>query len=345
MPPASSPPTPAGLERPSLLETRLVIVTGKGGTGKTTVAATLALAAARAGRRALLAEVGRGEPAAHLVAPDSPAIGYAGRELVPNLRAVRIEPFEALAEYLSLQLGHFVADRVVGNAGFRQLMTATPGWRELITLGKVWHLEQLRSNGRPDVDLIVVDAPATGHGLTFLDVPRVVASAVRSGPLRRNAAQVEALLEDPKRTRLLPVTLAEELPVRETIELIERLHGEIGIPIDRIVVNAVEPEPLAPELAKLADALDALPPDCLDGGPRPATLAHCVRHRSARRALHEHHIAALHEATQLPFVTLPYLPEAVSGPADLEHLAPHLLAEPGGLGPTNGATLAGGDAS
>lgn len=313
--------------RASILSSRLVIVTGKGGTGKTTVAATLALAAAGRGLRVLLAEVGRTEQAPSLIAPGTRSVGHAGRELVPGLRAMRIDPFEALGEYLGLQLGAAVANRVVGNRGFRQLMTATPGWRELITLGKIWHLEQQRVQARPVVDLIVVDAPATGHGLTFLDVPRLVASAVRSGPLRRNASEVERLLADPGRTRLLPVALAEELPVRETQELVERLRSELGISTDRVVVNAVEPDPLPPELGDLPERLSSLGSQKV-GRLGPATLAACLEHRRARHALHRHHVRELARTTGLPLAVLPYRSGGVSGPDDLAALAAPLLAEP-----------------
>jgi anion-transporting ArsA/GET3 family ATPase len=178
-----------------LLDRRLLIVTGKGGTGKTSVAAALALAASRRGRRVLVVEVGRDEHVPRLFARDAKPVGYAGREIAPRIVAMRIDPYEALAEYLGLQLKLRAAvDLVFRNKAFRQLMDAAPGWRELITLGKVWHLEQAQDAGRPRFDLIVVDAPATGHGLTFLDVPRVVASAVQAGPLRRNAMLVEQMI-------------------------------------------------------------------------------------------------------------------------------------------------------
>ena len=154
----------------------LRLVQGDVGCGKTAVAASLAMAGAARGLRVVLAEVGHEEQAPGLIAPGSPAVGYGGREIRPRLRAMRVDPFAALAEYIGLQLGGMrLAKAVVDNAGFRQLMTAAPGWRELITLGKLWHLEQQHDGERPDVDLIVVDAPATGHGLTFLDVPRLVA--------------------------------------------------------------------------------------------------------------------------------------------------------------------------
>ncbi len=312
----------------SILDRRLVVVTGKGGTGKTSVVAALALAAAERGRRVLAVETGRDENLPRLLDPAGGPAGYGGRELAPGLTAMRIDPYEALAEYLGLQLGvKGLVDRVLRNRAFRQLMDASPGWRELITLGKIWHAQQqVDADGRPLHDLIVVDAPATGHGITFLDVPRVVVSAVRAGPLQRHASMVEAMVRDPEATLLLPVALAEELPARETTELIERLRGGLGVSVDRVVVNAVLAAPFPAGLPDLDERLARLPERLpLPGLPPPRVMAQCASHLRARHELHRHYVERIEDWTGLPSVCLPFLPEGVRGRAELERLAALLL--------------------
>lgn len=250
----------------SLLDYRLIVVTGKGGTGKTIVSCGLAEAARQAGMRVLLAETAATESiASHFELAPRP-LGYAGRELRPGLHALHIDPHRALADYARLQIGFgAITDRVLQTETFQQLLEAAPGWRELIILGKIWHLEQKTdARGRPLYDLLIVDAPATGHGLTFLDVPRVVQHAVRAGPLARHASWVEALVHDRERTLMLPVTLPEELPVLETKELIDRARKDVDIAVDRIVINRMPTRlaiDAARDLAKLpADLeLESLP--------------------------------------------------------------------------------------
>lgn len=314
----------------SILDRRLVIVTGKGGTGKTTVAATLGWAAAQAGHRVLVIETGQDENVPTLLGAKGPPVGYEGRTLESGPRVMRIEPYEALSEYLGLQLGgRLLVSRLISNRGFRQLMDASPGWRELITLGKVWHLEQEEEAGHRRWDLLVVDAPATGHGLTFLDVPRVVVQAVRAGPLRRHAGWVEEMVRDPKQTLLLPVALAEELPARETVELVTRLRTEVGLAVDRVVVNAVLEDPFPPSVPDLDRRLAELAPDTLPAAlPGLPLLAGCAAHLHSRFEMHRRHLEGIARETELPLVILPALPTGVGGIAELRALAPRLLADP-----------------
>lgn len=264
----------------SLLDYRLIVVTGKGGSGKTVVSCELAEAARLAGKRVLLAETAATESIASLFESTPRPLGYAGRELRPGLHALHIDPHEALADYARLQIGFgSITDRVLQTETFQQLLEAAPGWRELIILGKIWHLEQkIDASGRPVYDLLIVDAPATGHGLTFLDVPRVVQHAVRAGPLARHASWVEALVHDRSRTLMLPVTLPEDLPVLETKELIDRARSDIDIAVDRIVVNRM-PTRLAIDAARdLADLPPELELECLPSVPKMrAMLEHAAR--------------------------------------------------------------------
>ena len=288
----------------SLLDYRLVVVTGKGGTGKTVVSCELAEAARLAGKRVLLIETAATESIAPLFERAPEPLGYTGRELRPGLHALHIDPHEALADYARIQI-HFgaVTDRVLKAETFQQLLEAAPGWRELIILGKIWHLEQkTEASGRPLYDLLIVDAPATGHGLTFLDVPRVVQHAVRAGPLARHASWVEALVHDRQRTLMLPVTLPEDLPVLETKELIDRARSDIDIGVDRIVVNRM-PTRLASDAARdLTDLPSDLELECLPSVPKMRAM---LEHSARRDELAFSQRQRVSSLCSLPVVDLP----------------------------------------
>lgn len=326
----------------SLLDRRIVIVTGKGGTGKTTVSAALGLSAAARGLRVLIAEVGPFEQIPTLLDGDRAApVGYAGRELRPGLHVMRIDPFSAVAEYLGQQIGSpGLVERALRTRGLNQLLEGAPGWRELITLGKTWQLEQLRTpGGEPLYDLIVMDAPATGHGLSFLDVPHVVGSAVRGGPLARNAERVEALMRDPVRTLVLPVSLAEELPAQETSELVARVRDDLGMELDRVVVNGIAAPPPGDDPVALGARLRALPADLrFERLPRPAELARSIDHLVSRYQLNAHYVAEIGSRTGLPTVSLPLVAGGVQGEADLLRLAEGLLVEPNEVGTRRNAS-------
>lgn len=311
----------------SLLDRRLIIVTGKGGVGKTAVSCALAEAARRKGKRVLLAETAPVEAVASRFERTPAPLGYAGRSLRPGLHAMRIDPYDALADYIRLQTGMgAVTDRVLKTETFRQFFEAAPGWRELIILGAIWHNEQKRdASGQPVYDLVVVDAPATGHGLTFLDVPRVVQQTVHAGPLARHSGWVEELVHDRERTLLLPVTLPEELPVTETSELVRRAREQIDIGIDRIVVNRL---PLAPGDA-LVRALDRLPSNlALETLPPVADIREIVEHAQHRSLLARAQRERASRLCELPIVDLRNIPSGFDATSGWESEADRLLDTP-----------------
>lgn len=314
-----------------LLARRVLVVTGKGGTGKTSVAAALAVVAARRGIDTVLVETGEAAGLRELVDDPRTRLGPGdGREPVPmrpHLYFLRIDPATALREYLELQLRlRALVGLLVNNPGFQSLLAAAPGWRELITLGKLWHLTRPAAGdgGAGRFRLLVVDAPATGHGLSFLSIPAVVVDAVRAGPLRRQANDVWQLFTDPARTLVVPVTLPEELPVRETLELRARIL-ELGLATGPTIANGLEPLPLPPGLGlpdrdTLLDALEGLcdPPSPLAA---PTALSAALRHAGRRADTQRAFLTTLEAGLGAPALPLPYLTEGVAGPAQVARLA------------------------
>lgn len=219
---------------------KLFLMTGKGGVGKTTLAAARALAYADAGKNVLIALCNAKERLSALFG--SPPLGHDVMPLAKNVWGVNMEPERALEEYGTLVLKSRSAYKLLfDNRMVRAFLRAVPGLHEWSMLGKAWWHTTERLGSRPKYDVVLLDAPATGHGLDMLRVPKVILDVVPSGMLRRDAERAMTLFRDPSRFSVDVVTRAEELPVTETLELLHALSGELSLPVGRVMVNAVVP--------------------------------------------------------------------------------------------------------
>ncbi|MFI5004330.1 MAG: ArsA family ATPase [Solirubrobacterales bacterium] len=315
----------------SVLERKLIVVTGKGGVGKTTVSAALGLLAARRGLRTIVVEVvgGSEEDAAAGTGRLAALLGHGvGGHSIPPPHGVEVELQEGqlwglsidrdrvLAEWLRAIGGRVPARVLTSSSSFQYLIAAAPGTREMISMVKVWELAAGRrpadrsrggKAGADDYDLVILDAPATGHALAMLRAPRTYATIARMGPIARQSQQVRELLEDPERSAYIVVAHASEMAVTETLELRQGLRRELGRELDAVVVNGALPRRFeGGELQRIA-ALNGTPLDAAPAGPSRArtgrsagaeTRRHAVT-RSAVRAAHAVHERARSQQSQI----------------------------------------------
>jgi anion-transporting ArsA/GET3 family ATPase len=293
---------------PDPFDKRLVIVTGKGGVGKSTVALAISIAAARNGKRTILCEVGAQERLSRVF--HRAEVGFHEVEMSENLWGISIDPDESMREYLLIQLKvRAMRDLLVRSKIFSYLAAATPGLKELVTIGKIWELAQpeRRVKGGRQYDLVVVDAPATGHGVGFLQTPRTFANIARVGPIRSQAETLDKFIRNRRKTGVQIVSAPEEMPVNETATLERDLTGEVGVAVDRIVMNGMYPELFsdgeADRLAGVAEEGD---------GVVRAACRTAVRESRRARSQREQ-LARLEELTQAPVTTLPFLFEPELG--------------------------------
>ncbi len=296
----------AGL--PDMLDKRLLFVTGKGGVGKSTVALSLGLAAAARGKRTIVCELGSQENASR--AFRRAQVGFHEVELSENLWAISIDPDESMREYVLLQLRvRAMRDMLFRSRIFTYLAAATPGLKELVTIGKIWELSQLdrRVKRGRKYDLVIVDAPATGHGIGFLQTPRTFHNIARVGPIAAQTEAIQAFIGDHDLTGVAIVAIPEEMPVNEA-EVLERgLTDDVGVEVDRVYMNAVYPQRFSREDAdRLADAVDDA-----EGRPRAAIRAALSEHHRANA--HRAQLARLRRRVRAPVKSLPFVFEPELG--------------------------------
>lgn len=249
---------------------RLVVITGKGGVGKSTIAAALGLLVAARGARTVVVELGGRRVMPELLGVEA-ADGEQEMTLAPGLWGASIDPYSALLEWLGAMGGSIPARMLASRASFRYFAAAAPGASELVSLVKVWELTQdERWRGRGErYDLVILDAPATGHALALLRSPSTFGAIARIGPVANQAREVRELLEDPARSSYLAVAQASDMAVTETLELADGLRHELGRELDRVIVNGTFPRRFSTE------ELDALA--ALDGGPAVHRATRAVR--------------------------------------------------------------------
>jgi anion-transporting ArsA/GET3 family ATPase len=299
---------------PALLDKRLVFVTGKGGVGKSTVAGALGIAAARRGMRTMVAELA----AQHRL---QQAFGRRGDrfeevELETNLFSISIEPEQAMEEYLHVKagtIGHLLSSSRL----FQIFAMATPGMRELLSIGKVWELTQLqrRTEGADAYDIVIVDAPATGHGVGLLRTPRTFSDIARVGPIARQGRAIAETIADRAFTGVIAVSTPEEMAVTETLTLPGAL-GEEGLALDAVVLNALYPARFADgELARLETALTAADSALARSALRAALSEHARADRQREQQ------SRLLDGLSCPVLELPYVFCERLGSDQLEELA------------------------
>lgn len=303
-----------------LFDRSLVLVTGKGGVGKSTVAAALGRVAAAKGRRTMVCEVSTHARMATLLGA-APVPPGQEQQVDERLWTVSIDPDDALKAWLAKQLGSRPLVNILTRSNlFSYFVAAAPGARELVTMTRVWEMaqEERWSKNAESYDLVIADLPASGHALAMMRAPKTFLDIARIGPIAGQAGAVSRTLADPAQTAIVAVTMPGELPVSETLELEGRAQETLGRGIDLIVANGVMSKRwTAAEAAGLGDRAN--------GAGR---IGGAAAREAARTAVQQRQLARLRRHARSPVITLPHLTTPALGADDIQALAQRLASRP-----------------
>lgn len=300
---------------------RFLFVTGKGGVGKSTVTASLALALARRGKRVLVTACDAKERLSLFLG--AKALGPEVEPVSDGVWGVKLVPQIALREYGGMILkSEAVFGAVFDNKYVRSFFAGVPGLHEWAMLGKAWyHAIEEDSNGRPRFDVVLFDAPATGHGLDMLRVPKVIVDVVPPGVLRRDAERAWHMFQDEKKSGVVVVTLPEDMPTNETVELCDALEHELGLPVATLVINGViEPMFSEPERSLLLAERD------LDRNRSGDEAIACGIRRSIRERVQTESLRRL-GSLAAPRIELPLIRRDAASPEVVRDLSTRFFAD------------------
>lgn len=311
-------------------QSRVLVVAGKGGVGKTTITAALARMAASSGLDVLVVELeGKAGISTAYGGDRGGSLDYEDEVLLApspgrgSVRARRITPDDALLQYLADHGMRRISRRLVSSGALDIVGNTIPGIKDILVLGRVKQLERDRA-----ADLIIVDAPATGHAMTFLASARGLLDAARSGPVRAQAQEVAELLADPARSRVVLVTLPEEMPVNETIESAYKLEEDLGVDLGPVIVNACLSAPAGLE----EDPAEAAASEGIElSQVQVDALGAAARFHLHRVTLQEEQLARLAHELPLPQLRAPFLYGESIGSAEIDVLAQSLALDVEGL--------------
>jgi anion-transporting ArsA/GET3 family ATPase len=329
-----------------LIDLRLLVLSGKGGVGRTTVAAAIARAAAATGRRVLIAQTDAVERLGKMLGRPGP-IGSTVTNVATGIDAVNMTPKESLHQYALLVLKYEAVYRALfANRAVGGFLSAIPGLDAYAMLGKAWwHTTEPRqgdieepargvaaggqkrsppTNGppRPKYDLVILDGPASGHAIAMLKIPGAIIDATPAGPLVKDARALFDLLNDPDRTALVVVTRPEELPASETRELVSAARRDLRMALGPVIVNAVPSDRLSHgPVTALLDRFKGRP----SGDPRLDPTLETAAGVRAQRETADRVINGLTSDPGLPLVLLPWLPSTDLGPREIDQLAARLM--------------------